>query len=106
MEDGIVLAQKDARERMNPASMTKILTVLVAAEHISEADLEDTVSITLDITDYCYTHDCSITGYNLNEVVTVRDLFYGTVLPSGADSALALANYVAGSHEAFVELMN
>ncbi len=106
VEDGVILAQKDAGARMNPASMTKILTVLVAAEHISEADLENTVSITLDITDYCYIHGCSGTGYSLDETVTVKDLFYGTVLPSGADSALALADYVAGSHEAFVGLMN
>ena len=40
------------------------------------------------------------------ERVTVRDLFYGTILPSGADAAVGLACYVSGSHEAFVELMN
>ena len=38
--------------------------------------------------------------------MTVRDLFYGTILPSGADAALGLACYVAGSQEAFVTLMN
>lgn len=103
---GTVLAQKDGWERMNPASMTKILTVLVAAEHLTRADLDATVPITIDITDYCFTNDCSITGYELNEQVPVRDLFYGTVLPSGGDSALALATYVAGSHEAFVDMMN
>ena len=36
----------------------------------------------------------------------VRDLFYGTILPSGGDAAVGLATYVAGSHEAFVQLMN
>jgi len=104
--DGVILAQKEAQERMNPASMTKILTVLVAAEHISQEELDETAEITIDITDYCYINDCSITGYDLGEKVPVRDLFYGTVLPSGADSALALAIHVAGSHEAFVDLMN
>lgn len=103
---GDILAQKDAYARMNPASMTKILTVLVAAEHLTEADLDQTAQITIDITDYSFANDCSNTGYALDEVVTVRDLFYGTILPSGADSALALAKYVAGSHEAFVDLMN
>jgi len=106
VEDGIILAEKDAEERMNPASMTKILTVLVAAEHIAEEALDDTVSITIDITDYCYIHGCSVTGYGLGETITVKDLFYGTILPSGADSALALAVYVAGSQDAFVEMMN
>ena len=45
-------------------------------------------------------------GFELDEVVPVRELLYGTILPSGADAALALATYVAGSQEAFVELMN
>ena len=42
----------------------------------------------------------------MDEEVTVRDLFYGTILPSGADAAVGLATYVAGSHEAFVDMMN
>ena len=105
-QSGEILAQREAYTRMNPASMTKMLTILVAAEHLTVEDLDKTAAITIDITDYSYVNDCSNTGYALDEVVTVRDLFYGTILPSGADSALALAIYVAGSHEAFVELMN
>lgn len=106
LEEGVVLAQRAAYERMNPASMTKILTLLVAAEHLTEADLDATVPITIDITDYCFVNECSITGYERDEEVPVRDLFYGTILPSGADSSLGLAVYVAGSQEAFVDLMN
>ena len=95
-------------ERMNPASMTKILTVLVAAEELGDPTkkLDDTFTITLDITDYSYVNQCSIAGFDRDETVTVRDLFYGTILPSGADAAVGLAVYVAGSQEAFVELMN
>lgn len=104
LDTGSILAQKDAKSRMNPASMTKILTVLVAAEHVT--DLDDTFTITLDITDYSYVNDCSSAGFAENETVTVRDLFYGTILPSGADAAAALATYVAGSKEAFVDMMN
>ncbi len=99
-----ILAQKDAGQRISPASMTKILTILVAAEHIT--DIDDTFEITLEITDYSFANDCSNTGFSVGEKVTVEDLFYGTILPSGADAALALAIYTAGSHEAFVELMN
>lgn len=102
-----ILAQKDYKERINPASMTKILTVLVAAEHLEDVeDLDDTLTITLDITDYGFRHKCSSAGFDKDETVTVRDLFYGTVLPSGADAAVGLATYVAGDQEAFVELMN
>lgn len=99
-----ILAQKAAKTRISPASMTKVLTVLVAAEHVQ--DLNDTFTITIDITDYSYVHDCSNTGFAVDETVTVKDLFYGTILPSGADAAVGLATYVAGSQEAFVELMN
>lgn len=101
-----ILAQKAAYTVISPASMTKILTVLVAAEHIAPEDLDDTMVIDFAITDYCYVNECSVAGFNRDEAVTVRDLFYGTILPSGADAALGLATYVAGSHEAFVELMN
>ena len=103
---GEILAQKGAKTKINPASMTKILTVLVAAEHIDREALDDTFTMTLEITDYGYVHDCSSVGFLKDETVTVRDLFYGTILPSGADAAVGLATYVAGSQEAFVEMMN
>lgn len=99
-----IVAQKDAMKRINPASMTKILTLLVAAEHID--NLDDTFTITPDITDYGYINDCSNAGFEMNETVTVRDLLYGTILPSGADASVGLAVYVAGSQEKFVDLMN
>lgn len=104
VDAGRIMGQRDAGARISPASMTKILTVLVAAEHITDPD--DTFEITMDITDYSFVNGCSNAGFEVGEIVTVRDLFYGTVLPSGADAALGLAIYVAGSHEAFVELMN
>ena len=106
LESGDILAQKEAMTVINPASMTKILTVLVAAEHIEEKDLDDTFTMTLEITDYGYIHDCSSVGFLADEVITVRDLFYGTILKSGADAAVGLATYVAGSQEDFVEMMN
>ena len=104
LTSGDILAQRDYKAVISPASMTKVLTVLVAAEHVEE--LDDTFTMTVDITDYSYFHDCSSVGFAVGEVVTVRDLFYGTILPSGGDAAVALATYVAGSHEAFVEMMN
>lgn len=104
IEAGKILGQKDAGARISPASMTKILTVLVAAEHIT--DLDDTFEMTRDITDYSYINHCSSAGFDVGEKVALKDLFYGTVLPSGAEAAMGLAVYVAGSHEAFVDLMN
>ena len=101
-----IVASKSAKERISPASMTKVLTVLVAAEHITEEQLDDTFTMTREITDYGYINDCSSVGFLDGEQVTVRDLFYGTILPSGCDAAVGLATYVAGSHEAFVDMMN
>lgn len=108
VDEGVdqIIASKGAKERIMPASMTKVLTVLVAAEHISEEKLDDTFEMTLEITDYAYVNDCSSVGFLDGEKVPVRDLFYGTAMHSGGDAALGLAFYVAGSHEAFVELMN
>ncbi len=101
-----IVASKGAKDRINPASMTKVLTVLVAAEHVTEEQLDDTFTMTIDITDYSFSNDCSNVGFLVDEKIPVRDLFYGTILPSGGDAAVGLATYVAGSHEAFVDLMN
>lgn len=107
LDSNNILAGKGSDEIISPASMTKILTVLVAAECLGDMErLDDTFTITLDITDYGFVHDCSSAGFLADETVTIRDLFYGTILPSGADAAVALATYIAGSQEAFVELMN
>lgn len=104
LDQNAIIAEKDAYASISPASMTKILTLLVAAEHVT--NLDDTFTMTIDITDYCYVNDCSVVGLSVGETVTVRELLYGTILPSGADAALGLATYVAGSQEAFVALMN
>ena len=105
-EEGTILAQKAADTIISPASMTKVLTLLVAAEHLTEADMDKMFTMTIDITDYCFINGCSVVGLMVDEQVSVRELLYGTILPSGADASLGLATYVAGSHEAFVELMN
>lgn len=112
--DNKILAQKGAKTRISPASMTKVLTVLTAADALgiggedweSNPVLDEKFTITIQITDYSFVNDCSNVGFDVGEEVTVRDLFYGTILPSGADAALGLAMYVAETHEGFVELMN
>ena len=104
LDEGSVLLQRNGWTVIHPASMTKIMTVLVAAEHILNYDT--TAVVTQETIDYCIANDCSIAGFQAGEEVPIMDLFYGTILPSGADAAVTLAEYVAGSHEAFVEMMN
>ena len=106
VDTNTIIGKKNAYDRIVPASMTKVLTVLVATEAMSREDLDDTFTMTIDITDYAYINDCSSVGFLDGEVVTVRDLLYGTILASGGDAAVGLAVYTAGSHDAFVELMN
>ena len=102
-----VLAQKDAEVRMNPASMTKILTILVAAERVDLSRLDtDTFPVDADLAVYSYVNDFSSVGWVEGDAPTIRDLFYGCILPSGADAAVGLAEYTAGSQENFVKLMN
>lgn len=86
-ESGEILAEKDADAVISPASMTKILTLLVAVEQLEgEEALDETVTITREIIDYCYVNDCSVVGLEVDEVVPVRELLYGTILSSGADA--------------------
>ncbi len=105
VKDGSIIAEKgNPNTRIVPASMTKILTILVAKEHVD--NLDDTFEITYTETDYSFKNECSIVGFSVGEKPTIRDLFYGTILCSGADAAVALADYTAGSQEAFAEWMN
>ena len=99
-----ILARKDETSRIVPASMTKVLTLLVAVENIENPD--DKFVMTSEILDYCFAHDCIVVGFKQGEAVAIKDLLYGAILTSGADAALGLAEYVAGSEEDFVTLMN
>ncbi len=118
VESGEAVAGRESTARMYPASMTKVLTALTAADLLKERAassggtltfediLNDTVAVSEEVLNYTYSKGCSQAGFMINEVVTVRDLFYGTILPSGGDAAMTLSIYAAGSEEAFVEKMN
>ena len=100
-----VIAAQGASERIYPASMTKIMTILVAVEQLGD-DLDATFTMTRDIVDSAYAAGASVAGFAIGEKITARDLLYGAALPSGADATDALAILAAGSEQAFVVLMN
>ena len=102
-QTGQVLARKRADEKVAPASLTKMMTALLAIE--AEPDLETPVTLPEDIFPALYVADASLAGFVPGETVTVRDLLYGALLPSGAECCEALARQVSGSEEAFVALM-
>lgn len=104
VQSGTVLAEKGMDGKIYPASMTKVMTLLVAAENLP--DLDATFTMTQAIIDPLYLAGASMAGYVNGETVTMRDLLYGAVVPSGAEATEALAQAVAGSEEAFVAMMN
>ena len=106
LDTGYVVASKNPDEVISPASMTKILSLLVAVENIETTDLDTPVTISSEAVDYSWANDCSSAGFEQGETVTLRDLLYGAILPSGGEATYQLALYVAGTHEAFVDMMN
>ena len=105
MGDGAVLLEKDADERVYPASLTKIMTVLLALEQI-ENTKETMIQLKEDIFEPLWQRGASMAGYLPGEEVRAIDLLYGALLPSGGECCVALAAYISGSQEAFVAKMN
>ncbi len=103
-QTGELLATKRSDEKIFPASMTKMLTVLVAIEHIP--DLDASIYMEEDFYEDLYDEDASRAGFEPGEKAVIRDLLYGALLPSGAECCIELARQAAGSESAFVELMN
>lgn len=103
-EDGHVLFEKNSGEKMYPASLTKMMTVLVALEELE--DLEEEILLPEELFQPLYAQGASMAGFQPGERVKARDLLYGAMLPSGAECCQGLALNIAGSEAGFVELMN
>lgn len=101
---GRVVGDINGETPMYPASMTKIMTTIVAIENLS--DLNQEITVTNDMIANLYAQDATQAGFQPGETVQAIDLLYGVMLPSGADCCIALADTIAGSEEGFVELMN
>ncbi len=102
--DGKIIAQRGVHKKVYPASTVKIMTMLTALDYLK--DLDDTFTMTYEVTDPLYIAEATVAGFLNDEKVTVRDLLYGMILPSGADGAVGLAIKAAGSEAEFVKLMN
>lgn len=103
-ETGESLVEKKADAKAYPASLTKIMTTIVALEHIE--DLSASAPVDIDTYREMVAQNASMAGFYGKEAVTYRDLLYGTVLSSGGEAANSLAIHVAGSTANFVQLMN
>lgn len=105
VEDNEIIAGREPDSKIFPASMTKVMTLLVAVENISDLD-NSYYTFKYDELNKLYLEDASVAGFLVDEKVSARELLYGLVLPSGADAAVGLANLVAGSEQEFAKLMN
>lgn len=104
VEIGLVLASKNPREQLAPASLTKVMTALLTLEHYD--NLDQRVEILAEDVGQFYELGASVAGFPVGSTPTVRDLIYGMMLPSGADACYAAARDISGSVDKFVELMN
>ncbi|MBP3920577.1 MAG: D-alanyl-D-alanine carboxypeptidase [Bacilli bacterium] len=102
LNDDKIIFEKNAHQRVQIASLTKIMTALVSIENIS--DFNDKVLITPDV--FVGLDDYAMAGFKIGDEVTYKDLLYGLMLPSGAECAYTLAINISGSVFNFVDLMN
>lgn len=99
-QDGNVLASHDATEHMAPASITKIMTAMVALD--SGVDLDKTCTIQ----DMTYQDGAQLAGYKAGDSPTLRELMMAMLVYSANDAAANIAVAVSGSVDKFAELMN
>lgn len=104
LNDDEVIFEKNADEKTYIASLTKIMTTIVAIENID--DVNEKVIVPYEGLEGLIEANASVAGFRLNQEVTYLDLLYGVLLPSGADATKTLAYYIAGNEENFVSLMN
>lgn len=104
MDDDIILYEKNSEERTSIASLTKIMTCIIAIENID--NLDQKIILKSDVFTGLAEAGASVAGFRVGENVTFRDLLMGALLPSGADATRALALNISGSESEFVNLMN
>lgn len=90
-------------DKIYPASTTKILTALVALENGS---LSDTVKVSKNACSTTFAWDEQTCGIKEGDTISLESLLYGLLLYSGNDTAVAIAEHIGGSTDAFAEMMN
>ena len=103
-ETGETIYEKNSHEKLHPASMTKIMSMLIIMEHIDEGKIkwDDLVTASPNASGMGGSQILLETG----EQMSVYDLFKGIAVASGNDAVVAMAEFIAGTEEAFVEMMN
>ena len=100
--DNKVLYEKNSKDKIAIASLTKIMTALVTI--LQTENLDEKIILPKEA--FVGIDGYMEAGFKIGDAVTIRDLLYGTLLPSGVEAAQALAIHTSGSIEKFVESMN
>ena len=103
LTDNKILYEKDSESISSIASLTKIMTTIVAIENINNYD--QVVTFTNEMKQLVR-WDASVAGLKVGDKVTYKDLLYASILPSGADATIALALSTSGSIKNFTDKMN
>ena len=99
-----IIAGTGYDKKIYPASLTKLMTLLVAVENID--DIKGTFKFTDKVIDPLIEQDASRVGFEAGEKVVIKDMLYGSILCSGADATSGLAITVSGTEKDFATLMN
>lgn len=100
---GQILYEKNAHEKKYPASITKIMTTMLAIE--AGVDFNETITMTENAI-WGVDRDSTLIGLDVGEKVTIGDLMYATMVRSANECAYAVAEYVGGDIEKFAKMMN
>src|SRR6202795_1328554 len=101
---GKTLASKDSQERMEPASLTKLMTAYIVFQELAAGKLKLDQSVT--VSEHAWRSEGSRTFIELGKPVSVQDLILGMIVQSGNDATIALAERLAGTEETFAQMMN
>lgn len=103
-QSGYTLAQRNADERLEPASITKLMTAYILYKALED----NTIALTdkIRVSEKAWRMEGSRMFIEVDSWVTLEDLLMGMVVQSGNDATVALAEHMAGSEDAFVSLMN
>ncbi len=92
---------QNLHQKMYPASTTKVMTAYII---LKNCNINETVNVSENAVDQA--SDSSVCGLKSGDKISILDLLYGLLLPSGNDAAIVLAEYYSGSEEAFSDVMN
>ncbi|MDG2140341.1 MAG: D-alanyl-D-alanine carboxypeptidase [Gammaproteobacteria bacterium] len=101
---GHIIVEENADEALPPASLTKIMTAYIAVEELLSGNLS--LNDQVHISEKAWRMEGSKMFVGVNTQVSVEDLLRGIIIQSGNDASVAIAEHIAGSEEAFADMMN